>query len=369
MNNTLFSRPVKPGRIALHVLFWIIVFIFFVIIYSVKGGYAVAVHNNLFFVPVHVAYFYAVAYWLFPVYLFNTRYVQFGIYLLLIIFTSTILSRLIDIFFVEPYVMTHVPDLDWSYKDYARHTIWWKLTSGVNFINALKGVNLVVWSAVVIKMFKLWYERKQAALQAELTALKDQVHPHFLFNTLNNLYSLTLQQSPQAPQVVLGLSEMLRYMLYECNADQVSLQKELLMLRQFMDLEKLRYEDRLDVTMNIEGDADDKLIAPLLMLPLLENAFKHGTSETLGEAWININILITDTELKFKISNSKPHGNASVSNRYAGHIGLHNLRKRLELLYPATHKLKIMDDDDTFLAILELKLKPQTITKSQPLPA
>jgi LytS/YehU family sensor histidine kinase len=242
-----------------------------------------------------------------------------------------------------------------------------KIVNVIYFINAVKTMNMVVWIALGAKLFKHWYERKQAALQAELKALKAQVHPHFLFNTLNNLYALTLNNSPKAPGVVVGLSDMLRYMLYECNADKVSLEKEVLMLQHYIGLEKIRYEDRLDVNFTIKGKLDDKLIAPLMLLPLVENAFKHGTSEQVGETWININLEVIDRKLRFKISNSKPDKSTGSADKHYGNIGLQNIKTRLELLYPASHLLKIMDEDEVFLAILELEIETDPHYKPQPL--
>lgn len=356
MNRALFSH-LSVGRVTAHVAFWIFVFVAFTSIYSVQSTYLISARNNLFYVPLHIVYFYTVAYWLLPAYLFDARYVTFALYLLAIMLAVAVMSRLTYIWFVSPYLISHSSGINWGYIEESRRTFWQRLTDPVSFINALKAINMVMWFGLVIKLFKLWYERKQAALQAELSALKSQVHPHFLFNTLNNLYALTLNNSPRSPQVVMGLSEMLRYMLYECNADSVPLAKEILMLQQFIDLEKLRYEDRLDLSFNISGDTGQKLIAPLLMLPLVENAFKHGTGESMGDAWINININIAGDNLQLKISNSKPE--IDIAKKHEGHIGLENLKKRLNLLYPAAHKLKILDDEDAFLVILEVKLQTQ----------
>lgn len=356
MNNKVLWGNVTVGRLALHVLFWAVVFVAFTVIYAFKSNYLISARNNLFYVPVHMAYFYMVAYWLIPNYLFRGRYLATGLYTLVLIFVTTILCRAVDIWITDPYLATHLPDVDQEFVEATKRHSWPHLFSPLNFISAFKMSNQVIWFAVGIKLFKHWYERKQAALQAELNALKSQVHPHFLFNTLNNLYALTLKNSPKSPQVVLGLSDLLRYMLYECNSERVSLRQELQMLKQYVELEKLRFEDRLDLSFTIEGEANNKLIAPLMLLPLVENAFKHGASEALGDAWININMRLAGNELKFKISNSKATDAVTAGSKHFGNIGLTNLRKRLELLYPGMHKLKILDDDDAFLAILELQL-------------
>ena len=168
---------------------------------------------------------------------------------------------------------------------------------------------------------------------------------------------------------MLGLSDILRYMLYECNTDNVSVKQEVLVLQQYISLEKLRYEDRLDLNFTIEGDLEQKHIAPLIMLPFIENAFKHGASEQQGEVWININLSVSGNLLKFKVSNSKPDSLPTDAGKHYGHIGLQNVKKRLDLLYPSAYQLKIFDDDEAYLVVLELELKPQTKPQPQLVPA
>ncbi|MDN3582030.1 sensor histidine kinase [Mucilaginibacter flavus] len=181
---------------------------------------------------------------------------------------------------------------------------------------------------------------------------------------MNNLYALSLNQSQKSPQLILNLSNILRYMLYECDSSEVPLSKEVVMLQQYISLEKLRYDNRLDVTFNIYGDTEGKLIAPLLMLPLIENAFKHGVSGQTDDAWVNISLYMMRDELKLKISNSKPGYKINKTDK-AGNIGLQNLKKRLELIYPLTHQLKVTDDKEIFLAVLDLKLNFEPQPASQ----
>ena len=271
--------------------------------------------------------------------------------------------RLTEIFIISPFIIKNYPQFEY-YVDQAPFTQ--RLSNVTYMYNAFKSLNLVALVGLGIKFFKMWYERKQAALTAELNALKGQLHPHFLFNTLNNVYSLTLQNSPQSSQAVLGLSEMLRYMLYECNTDQVFLKKEVQMLQHYIELEKLRYGNRLDLSFNISGNLDDKQIAPLILLPFFENMFKHGTSEQVGQAWININLQVEGNVLKLKASNSKPETITAGGIKHHGHIGLRNVTKRLELLYPKKHQLKILDDDEVFLVILEMELSSKPATAKQP---
>nr|WP_233173865.1 histidine kinase [Pedobacter sp. ASV19] len=191
-------------------------------------------------------------------------------------------------------------------------------------------------------------------MQAQLNFLKAQVHPHFLFNTLNNLYALTLDQSPKSSQAVLGLSEILRYMLYECNADRVLLKRDIEILKSYISLEKLRYDENLDLNLTISGEISDQKITPLLILPLVENAFKHGASEMTEGAWISIVLEIDGPHLKVKVSNSCPvqhPGNGAI---HFNKIGMSSLRNKLELLYPGSHNLSIYPEEDMYLTIMEI---------------
>ena len=313
--------------------------------------------NNLFFLPIHILYFYVLSDVLIPHLLFKKRYILFFPLLVFCIFAIPLLTRLIDIFIVEPRLADYLKatGIENWYK--VQGTFWERFSNPVAYINAFKGANLIVWVAVVIKFFKFWYERHHAAIQAELNLLKGQIHPHFLFNTLNNLYALTLNNSPKSPKIVLGLSEILRYMLYECNVDAVPLKKDIDILDSYIMIEKIRYEERLDLTFSKSGDIDRYQISPLLLLPLVENAFKHGASEKVGEAWINIDLSLKDNQLKFKIANSKAETVAKDASHHYGHIGLENVKKRLQLIYTNNYDLRIFNEEEMFVVILELTLK------------
>jgi hypothetical protein len=230
---------------------------------------------------------------------------------------------------------------------------------GVAMLAGLRGNITVGGVAAAIKLMKCFYEKQQAALllekekaAAELQMLKAQLHPHFLFNTLNNIYSFTQPVSEKASGMILGLSQLLRYMLYECNKPLVPLDKELKMVGDYLNLEKARYEADLDLALQIPKQPTDLLIAPLLLLPFIENAFKHGASQMTEQAWISLTLTISDENLLMKLVNGKP---ACAANRVPG-IGIKNVQKRLELLYPATHSLLIVEEDEMYVVNLELKL-------------
>ena len=196
-------------------------------------------------------------------------------------------------------------------------------------------------------------------LEAELKLLKSQIHPHFLFNTLNNLYYLTLSQSPKAPEIVHKLSELMSYMLHESNQAQVPLQKEIQYIDHYITLEKMRYGDDLHVSFDVFDAIDNVMIAPLLILPFVENCFKHGISNQLGQGWIRITISFTHDTLIIKVENSKDHSkNGAQLSNTSGH-GLKNVQKRLALTYPDQHNLQLFDEKDTFLAVLKINLTPK----------
>ena len=195
-----------------------------------------------------------------------------------------------------------------------------------------------------------------ASQTVELKSLKDQINPHFLFNTLNNLYGLTRQNPDQAGEVVLRLSQLMEYMLYEGNRATVPLQKEIDYLENYLALERIRYGPGLHLSFRVSGPVGRFRIAPLLLLPFVENAFKHGLSQQLTDAWLQIQLTVTPGELTFKVENSKPESpDEGMSQKNTG-IGLPNVAKRLELMYPGRYRLRQLGGSDTFLTTLTLNL-------------
>ena len=187
----------------------------------------------------------------------------------------------------------------------------------------------VAVAAAAIKFLKRNYHHEQLAnafkeekLDAELKFLKAQIHPHFLFNTLNNLYSLTLQSSSKSSEVVLKLSNLLDYMLYECNVKEVPLNKEINQIQNFIDLEKLRYGERLEVSFTAKGDFHNKRIPPLLLIPFIENAFKHGVSQEIENTFVSIDLTAKQNQLIFKVENSKTNEHTTNDKTYTKGIGL-----------------------------------------------
>lgn len=199
-------------------------------------------------------------------------------------------------------------------------------------------------------------ELQAQTLQSELKFLKSQINPHFLFNTLNSLYALTLKKSDQAPEIVLKLSEMMRYMLYECNVPQVPLQKEVNYLTNYLELEKLRQGKRMKIDFSVVGEPKNQRIAPLMFMAFIENCFKHGISNQITEGFVNIVLHINADSVKMDIENSKAPIRPSATSKKSGGIGLVNVRRRLNLLYPDKHTLKVSENPNTYKVELYLQM-------------
>jgi two-component system, LytTR family, sensor kinase len=225
----------------------------------------------------------------------------------------------------------------------------------INWFYNFTNIYLVVGVVSVIKLSKISFEQQRNAreldqekTEAELKFLKSQIHPHFLFNTLNNLYALTLDKSDKAPEVVLKLSDLLNYMLYECNEPYMLVTKEIILLENYLSLERIRYGEQLDLSFQVTGEIIGKRLAPMLLLPFVENAFKHGVSKVRKDAGVSILLDCSENILSFLVRNScamlPDHDLAG----YTEGIGLKNVKRRLELLYPEKHKLELEQTDKEF---------------------
>jgi len=188
-------------------------------------------------------------------------------------------------------------------------------------------------------------------LIAELAFLRSQINPHFLFNSLNNIYSLAYQKSDKAPEAIIKLSEIMRYMLQESNEPKVKLVREIRYLENYIELQKLRFKGHVFVNLDIGGNYAEQQIAPLILISFIENVFKHGVVSEF-ESPVKINIRINNSELKFDIRNKKSRLNKDESSG----IGLSNVKRRLDLLYPGDYVLNIEEDSETYYCTLSLIL-------------
>ena len=210
-------------------------------------------------------------------------------------------------------------------------------------------VSLLGSSLVEVTRYAVAQER------AVVRFLRSQINPHFLFNSLNNIYTLTLLGDERAPESLLKLSGMLRYVLYGSDADTVPLGREIDYLRDFVDLARLRDSAAMRVTLRIDDRHPERAVAPLLFVPLVENAFKHGNPEDPTHGFVEIDLTTGPDSIDFRVRNSRPARPGPTGRAGEGGIGLDNLRRRLELLYPGRHRLEIRPTDHDFTVHLQLR--------------
>jgi two-component system, LytTR family, sensor kinase len=191
-------------------------------------------------------------------------------------------------------------------------------------------------------------------LTLELNALKAQINPHFLFNTLNNIYSLALRKSDKAPDIVLKLSDMMRYVLYECNSGPVPVEKEIQFVSNYIELERIRHGSQASINYSLTGNPEESRIEPLLLIPIVENCFKHGINAQMKSGFVDIQLNVFKGKLQLEVANSVPLNGSSFHDK--GGIGLDNVKKRLELIYPDKHKLEITALPQSYKVDLELNL-------------
>ena len=342
----------KLGR---HLLFWTVCWLFMGFIYgfyyttnNYELQFPFSYLESLLFLPQHMLLSYGIIYFILPRFIVQGKYARGIAGVMLLIVVVGFLSPVISHFIVAPIKV---------------HFVMVKKTNSIvdALMAGLRGSMTVAGFAVAIKLVKLWYFKntenirlEKERLKAELQILKGQLNPHFMFNTLNSIYALALKKSDYTPEAILKLSQLMRYILTDCNAATIDLRKEIDVLNDYIALEKNRFGNRLDITVNIEGAVKEKMIAPLLLLPFVENSFKHGTSEIIEQPWISMDLRVSDNVLNFKLINGKAKGKEnSVA---SSSVGLLNVKKRLSLLYPDAHNLVLTEDDDTFIASLMVQL-------------
>ncbi len=343
------------SRILSHILFWLFVAVFYFILFSWNSEFREI--TLIFFaglLPVAMVETYFFNYLLIPKYLWRKRYGKFFLFSFYTLLVAVWISYLI-VFYALIFILNNKTSLAPS----VLHPEWQVIT--VNFIAFLSIAIRQVKRAFYIQQEKNQLEKTKLTTElklkeAELKLLKAQIHPHFLFNTLNNLYGLTLEKSDDAPKLVLQLSEILDYILYRCDEKRVLLTEELNNLKNYIEIEKIRYSEKLKLSEHFPEKNNNLKIAPLIILPFVENAFKHGVSNFPGNAFVNISFSVVGKNLIFNIRNTK---NPALKNR-GGHtkgIGLINVKKRLELIYPEKHILSFEDNADTFSVNLTLELE------------
>ncbi len=332
----------KSGQALLHLIFWCGVLLFYTYFFGVNtDNINYVLSFSLFLMPITIATTYVSVYKLIPDYLLTKRYAQFALYSAYTIIISAYLI-VISIFFGLIYLS------NFRYTDMA--------PISRNLLLVMIAVYVVV---VVVSAFKLLklnvkhvertsklenkiLETQLKLKEQELNYLKMQIHPHFLFNTLNTMYGFALKKADETPEIILKLSNLLDYLLYQINKPSVQLIDEINHIKDYIDLEQIRFHDTLKCTFKTELDNETLEIAPMLFIPFVENSFKHGV---IKNGFLNLDISITNTDktIRFNIKNT----NAKQDSVIHG-IGLENIKKRLELLYKGQYLLEIKNSDENF---------------------
>lgn len=225
---------------------------------------------------------------------------------------------------------------------------------------ALMDIGFVSGAAIALKQIRQQLRRAKVEqllvrekLETELKYLRNQTNPHFLFNTLNNIYALARKKSEQTPDAIMKLSKLLRFMLYDTAKPLISIEDEIRMLEDYIDLEKIRYNDKLTVSFLKDINDKQELISPLLLLPFVENAFKHGASESRFATFIRVEMKLNDGILKFSVKNSKENNGCKCA---GATIGLNNVKRQLELLY-TEYDMQVLNETSVFIILLTINLK------------
>ncbi len=331
MNQPLIwlDNIITRRRWILHIVFWVLILLIYGIFFGRRNN---NYFQTLFFVgllmPVVIGATYFFNYYLIPRFLISGRYGLFTLYSFYTILTALFLSMLVAL--LTFLIMSELRIQNMS-------------PASVDIFFLLASLLMVVFFGVAIKMLLHWRSSKEDyqklmrdKVETELKLLKTQLNPHFLFNTLNNLYYLTAQKSDKAPQAILQLSEILDYVMHTGKSVFVPLENELKQVENYIALELLRYEDRVEVTTKLRGDLGKYEIGPMILITLIENAFKHGVMPIAGKAWIDFGVEENEQSLVISIRNS------TNSTKTGKGIGLENLRSQLDHLYKSDYSLKVV---------------------------
>ncbi len=358
---TIFISNSKTERVVYHVLFWVLIIVVGDTIYSLMYDKEITTKlllNTIYYTPTDILGVYITIYVLFPMFLYKKKYFYFSlsflIFISILLFAITLPLQFNGFlkFYGEQYIENgNTPGIDCFMKKH--------------FLSALTSKLMIIGIASAIILTKKWVssQKKQQILEnekleialklkeSELKFLKSQINPHFLFNALNNLYSLTLEKSENAPETVLKISALLDYMLYDCNVAFIDLDKEIDSLINYIDLQKMRYSKNADIEFNITGDSCNTKVAPLIFLPFIENSFKHGLTKNMGKGSVSIDIKVEGDMLYFETKNTMPE---NIPESSTSGIGIKNVKKRLELQYKDKYNLDINTKDNLFSVKLKI---------------
>lgn len=333
-------------RVLMHVGFWL--FWLFRTFYDIVSLYGWGPGELLFmmvYAATQIPMMYLHLYFLVPQLLNRKRYLVYAVCTVALVFAYSYVNfnllRLIPASISNPGLIDYINQLNSQY-DIIEGFFTLVITYSIKYAGQVRSTQT--------RLLQLQRDN----LTLELNALKAQINPHFLFNTLNNIYSLALQKSDQTADMVLRLSDMMRYVLYECNSGAVALEREVEFMSNYVELERIRHGKHVSINFTLSGDTGDKKIEPLLLIPLVENSFKHGINAQMENSYVNIQFEVNDHTVRLSVENSIPANGTLMKEK--GGIGLDNVRKRLELIYPGNHRLEISPFKNRYLVTLQLNL-------------
>ena len=338
----------NKSNVRLSVLFWLLYFLYeWIGQASVANEYRRYLINALVIVPIAGLATWYTTQVLIKQYLLKKRTTAFRIGFIVSVILFTLIRRAFNYYYTYPHYYPHGQYMPFLFPPKV-------IIEAVN-------IYLIVALYTMFYFLRAWYEQQRLAQEllrdkavAQLELLKNQVQPHFIFNTLNNIYSLSLKNNPRTSDLIYRLSSLLSYMLYDSRQELIPVSKEMEYIHNYIELEKIRYGERLDVSVNCFDAVDKFTIPPLLILPLVENSFKHGVSNDVGNSWIRVDLTVKDDWLTVKIENSRVADSLNGHALYKG-IGMENVKKRLEIIYPDRHEFKCMSEGQSFLTILKIK--------------
>jgi sensor histidine kinase YesM len=343
MNIKVLNHPV-PVRILQHLSFWGLSYYILVHVFASSSEIQPTDHlyTAIFLFTIAIGV-YLNLFILIPVFLNREKFISYGLLLVMCIAASAYFNQLI---------FSHI--IDFILPGYY-------FISYFRFIDILKFMVAFIAATSLIKLSKGYFmlletrnqlmQMQKEKSEAELQALRAQVNPHFLFNSLNSVYAMVLKRSDKSAETILKLSDILRYILYETRKERVDLSTEIDHMQDYITLQRLRSGSNAKIEVTINGNPEQRKIAPLLFLPLIENCFKHGIKGETGPVFVFIKWTIEDDFIRFVAENNKGHADETPVDQHLG-IGLENLKKRLNMAYPGKHSFKITETEDRFTADL-----------------
>lgn len=342
-------------RIGLHVVFWLVYLPINAVLSCVIRGktleeeFFVSLIGEAYSLPVKLVFVYFIFYYVIPLYLERSKIWQLVSLLVLSFVVATILYRL---------------EIAWIYFPINNPDVMVQIFSFKGMMLTVFDLFITLAAATTVKLLRMHYkslefeqELIREKLQSELNFLRAQTNPHFLFNTLNNLYVLARKKSDKTADAIMMLSKIMRFVLYECRAPRIAVGDEAKVIQDYIELEKLRYNKRLHVDYLESLDNPHTPIAPLLLLPFVENSFKHGASGTTGDVEIHIQLTLREHELSFSVKNTVDNDFELPANgNNGGGIGLKNVQRQLDLLYPGQYTLTTGRENGFFEAGLNIRL-------------